>query len=217
MRLLLGGFAGLCLALTLAVATALTLGRLQAAPLSITRLHLNECQPPCWLGIVPGTTSVADAKAKLLDVYFGNEHFTFKDSGFDSGPMDRTAVENMIEGADFYLFVRFNISELVDGRNEIVQSIALMSAPDTQVLQTPTVADILSAFGAPQAVLIEDLLTRGSEVTLKYAGMDVVFRTASNRVEFSETPHLLIGGSTATAATSEYREWRGLDTLTLHE
>jgi hypothetical protein len=205
----------LCLVLTLAVAAALTLGRLQAAPMSITRLHLNECLPPCWLGIIPGTTSVAEAKAKLLEVYFGKEHFTFKDSGFDSGPVDRTAVENMIEGADFYLFVRFNISELVDGRNEVVQSIALMSSPDIQALHAPTVADILSAFGAPQAVLVEDLLTRGSEVTLKYAGMDVVFRTASSRVEFSETPHLLLGGGTAPDSSREYRTWRGLGTLTL--
>jgi hypothetical protein len=108
-----------------------------------------------------------------------------------------------------------NISELVDGRNETVQSIALLTSPERQPLHSPTVADILGTFGAPQGVVVETLLTRGSEITLKYAGMDVVFRTVSNQVDFSETPHLYMGGGAAAGASSEYRAWRGLGTLSL--
>jgi hypothetical protein len=215
MRRLLRVVARLCFAQVLLIIVVVMLARAQSAPVGIARLHLDECAPPCWIGIIPGVTSVADAKAMLLDVYFGREHLTFKDSGFDSGPMDRTAVENMIEGTDFYLFVRMNISALVDGRSETVQSIALLTSPERQPQHTPTVEDIFSTFGAPQGVVVEALLTRGSEITLKYAGMDVVFRTVSNHVDFSETPHLYIGSGTAADASGEYREWRGLGTLSL--
>jgi hypothetical protein len=215
MRQLLAASVGLCLVLGLTVSAALALGRSQAVPISITRLHLNDCLPPCWIGIIPGTTTVADAKAKLLEVYFGKEHLTFKDSGFDSGPIDRTAVENMIEGEDFYLFVRMNISELVDGNSETVQSIALLTSAENHGEHVPTVADILSTFGAPQGVMVEDLLTRGSEVTLRYTGMDVVFRTASNRVEFTETPQLFMGSGALPDTSGEYRLWKGIGTLSL--
>ena len=27
-------------------------------------LHLDECEPPCWIGITPGRTTVSEAKAR---------------------------------------------------------------------------------------------------------------------------------------------------------
>ncbi len=213
MRSLLALSVGLNFALGVAAAVVLALARIQPLPAGITRLHLNDCLPPCWIGIVPGATTIADAKAKMLAIYFGKDDLSIRDSGFASGPVDRTAVENTIEGADFYLFIRMGISDLVDGSSETVQSIALFSS-EVRGNNTPTVADILGAFGAPQGVVIEESPTPGSEVTLRYAGLDVVFHTRSNRVDFTETPHLYLGRS-ASNPTGEYRRWKGFGTLIL--
>ena len=56
------------------VGTGITLmaGRQQPLPLAIAALHLDACELPCWIGIVPGETLVGDAKLQIQRVY-GNQ------------------------------------------------------------------------------------------------------------------------------------------------
>jgi hypothetical protein len=44
------------LALAVAIGLILGFGQQQPAAPQIARLHLTECRPPCWVGIVPGET-----------------------------------------------------------------------------------------------------------------------------------------------------------------
>ena len=126
--------------------------------------------------------------------------------------MASTAVDNEIEGDDFYLFVRLTTSAPVDGRSETVQSITLLAARADRRNYAPTVADILGTFGAPRGVSSVEALQGQREITLKYAGLDVVFNSAPDIVSFSENPRLYLRNDAP--AAGDYRPWRGLSTLT---
>src|SRR5437868_1860445 len=48
---------------------AMITGRLQPIPPRIAILHLNDCQLPCWIGIIPGKTTMAEALNRTKQVY----------------------------------------------------------------------------------------------------------------------------------------------------
>jgi len=209
------------LALCVSVALAILIcgahltGRLRSVPASIAKLHLTDCAPPCWIGITPGLTTVEAAKDRMIAVYGGQIGVQIRDSGFADRDVSPTTVENAIEGDDFYLVVRLNISALVDGKNEVVQSIDLFELPNVSSGYTLTVADILGAFGAPQGAMIEDMMSMGSEISLKYPGWDVVFYAHARRVELTENPHFYFGSRDTQTPSTNYRRWKGFVTLAL--
>ncbi len=214
MKLLLRVSLGLLLALAAAVAAALLLGRAQPTPGGITRLHLSDCTPPCWIGIVPGQTTIADAKAKMLAIYGGRSDLRIRDtSGGPNGYISANTVENVIEGASFYLSVRLTTSTPVDGRSEIVQAIALMPTRSDRSRYTPTVEDILGTFGAPQGMFVEDSFNSPRQITLTYAGLDVVFNADPEQRDFAENPHFFLQDEQIHVPTGEYRPWTGLGAL----
>src|SRR3954453_17673185 len=98
MAKLLGLSLGMCLLLTLLIGGAGGLGQQQALPSGLAQFHLTDCRPPCWIGIIPGTTTIAAAKARIIATFGGRNGFQIKDSGFADGPVYSNAVENTIEG-----------------------------------------------------------------------------------------------------------------------
>ena len=57
------------LLVTVATGAALLLGRAQPMPDQLALLHLGDCQLPCWIGIMPGKTTVGEARQRIKDVY----------------------------------------------------------------------------------------------------------------------------------------------------
>src|SRR5579864_7933293 len=55
-----------CFALT---GTALIVGRDQPLPERLAMLHLTDCAPPCWIGIVPGVTTIQEARKRVDAIY----------------------------------------------------------------------------------------------------------------------------------------------------
>jgi len=69
MRYLLYPFA-LTLLLTAAITGALLIGRAQPLQDRVSVLHLNDmCRLPCWIGITPGVTTLAEAEIQIHYVY----------------------------------------------------------------------------------------------------------------------------------------------------
>ena len=58
----------LCIALGTSTGAAILIGRQQPLPEHLTMLHLTDCAPPCWIGIVPGVTTLEEAKVKVQAV-----------------------------------------------------------------------------------------------------------------------------------------------------
>ena len=53
----------------LITASLALLGRQQPAPTLVQMLHLTDCALPCWIGIIPGKTTLADARTRIIDVF----------------------------------------------------------------------------------------------------------------------------------------------------
>ncbi len=205
----------ICVSLMVAVFGTRVVGQAQSIPHSIAQLHLVDCAPPCWIGITPGVTSLDDAKTKLVTTYGGQSDLKIRDSSDSLGYVSPTTVENIIGGNNFYLVVHLNILQLVDGKNEAIQSIALFESRSDNYNYAPTVADILGTFGAPQWVVIEELMSNRYEITLKYRGLDAVFYTYTGQVQLTENPILYLGNAATQTPSVEYRTWKGFSTFTL--
>jgi hypothetical protein len=183
----------LYLALIPAILAAMFIGRFGEFPGSLTQLHLLECLPPCWIGIVPGTTTVAEAKARIVATYAGQDDLSIKDAGFAGVPIHANVVEINIEGKQFFLYIRLNISELIDGKNEIVQSIGLFETRADKRDYAPTVSDILATFGRPRHIQVEALVNGGADLMLHYEGWYAAIYSSTGRVELSDYPRFYLG------------------------
>lgn len=135
-------------------------------------------------------------------------------AGFPGGYASAKAIDNTIESHNFYLFIRLNISELVDAKNETVQSISLLQPRGDNSNYAPTIADILGSFGSPQWVVIRDLFSGGSEITLKYPGLDVIFFSQVGRPELTENPRFYLVNQIVQNPSIEYHRWKGFGSLT---
>lgn len=54
---------------TLANAMAVLIGRQQPESSILSQMHLTDCELPCWIGIIPGKTTLAEANKRLQAVY----------------------------------------------------------------------------------------------------------------------------------------------------
>src|SRR4051812_3134802 len=61
----------LVLVLSLLMSVALLIGRAQPPPERLSYLHLTDCDPPCWNGIIPRVSSRGDIEQRIA--------FTFPD------------------------------------------------------------------------------------------------------------------------------------------
>jgi hypothetical protein len=189
-RLAVSAFAIYVVCLLL-VAASLPVGRLNPHAASIEQLHLVDCPPPCWIGIIPGATTVEQAKARIVATYAGVDDLSIKDAGFAGVPIYSDVVEINIEGKHFFLYIRLNTSELVDGKNEIVQSIGLFTTRADKRDYAPTVLDVLATFGRPRSVNRDT--SSGGEVSLQYEGWYAVTYTSTRHVDLDDIPRFYLG------------------------
>jgi hypothetical protein len=126
------------------VATSVVISRIQPASPYIRWLHLTECKPPCWIGIIPGQTTVKDASIKVKAVY-------------------TTSPENIIEGDwgefsimnsqnKFNVFVQFNVGGQELKEDTLVENIWLWTftpSAERQIL----IGDLYWILDSPNAVL----------------------------------------------------------------
>jgi hypothetical protein len=59
----------LCFIFSAVTSAAILFGQEQPLPEHLAVLHLTECAPPCWIGIVPNVTTVEEARTKIEAVY----------------------------------------------------------------------------------------------------------------------------------------------------
>jgi hypothetical protein len=184
-------------------------GRGLPLPESVARLRLGDCAPPCWVGIVPGVTTIGEAKGLMVRAFVEGSGRTIRDSGSANRYRNSTTVENTIVGEDFLLIARLKTGALVDGRSEVVESIELFQAEGG-----PTVGEILGMFGPPDGIEVEAFTTLGYEISLRYQGLAATFYTATNRVALDERAHIALERP---GERAYYRPWRGFRTLGLRD
>jgi NhaP-type Na+/H+ or K+/H+ antiporter len=69
MRKFYGAIFVLWIALIVVLGFVRIVGKLKLPSGDIALLHLTDCTPPCWIGIVPGKTTIEEAEALLSATY----------------------------------------------------------------------------------------------------------------------------------------------------
>ncbi len=57
-----------CFVLGTLTGAVILIGQRLSLPEHLAMLHLTDCAPPCWIGIVPGVTKLDEAKVKVQAV-----------------------------------------------------------------------------------------------------------------------------------------------------
>src|SRR5260370_38374078 len=67
-----------CLHFSVFTGDAILIGRQQPLPERLAMLHLTDCAPPCWIGIMPGVTTLADAAIRAETTYGNSPKYAMK-------------------------------------------------------------------------------------------------------------------------------------------
>jgi hypothetical protein len=86
MQRLLALTIGLCFSFSIFAVAAILIGRQQPPPEHLAMLHLTDCDAPCWIGIMPGESSVEQARARIAAVYAKSGHYSVFQNLADSTP-----------------------------------------------------------------------------------------------------------------------------------
>jgi hypothetical protein len=54
----------------------LELGRNQPVPPSLQALHFDDCALPCWIGIIPGKTTIGEAERNIARTFSGSANYS---------------------------------------------------------------------------------------------------------------------------------------------
>lgn len=104
-------------------------------------LHLNDCELPCWIGITPGKTTLAEAQQQLTNVYGDTSLYQLTGS----------------DGHNYKLISTVQRLELVVGIQSGIESQPIIQyiTLDPQKNSTdgqPTLADLYNFWGTPDSI-----------------------------------------------------------------
>ncbi len=150
----------------LAIVIAIVIGQQQPPSTWSTILHFNECELPCWLGIVPSQTTLGEARRKVREAYSDTTLYSLDedDSGFKINykPM----------GASFRILPQ--TTDLSVSPQSIIQEIYISLARRKSTdAKPPTIADLSGELGMPETVRLMSGVEK-ERVTLLYKGQQVM-------------------------------------------
>src|SRR5262249_28077458 len=124
------------LLLAASVEVSIIIGERQPVPDRVARLHLTDCAPPCWIGIVPGVTTLKDANARVIVVYGKSVTFIYH------GALVEDKNRDQLMSVEFYP---------ATDDDDIVGAIRLKYSQDGESV---SVADVFTIVDPPENVYI---------------------------------------------------------------
>lgn len=108
----------LIILLSLLSGIAIYIGRQQPLPERLAMLHLDMCEPPCWIGITPGQTSSEEAKRRIYEVFDQPPYQIIHDYGgrytIDSKPLDMMFTIQLIIDSGVVETIALNFASVLD-------------------------------------------------------------------------------------------------------
>jgi hypothetical protein len=135
----------LSIALAVFAGAAILTGIVQPPSDWVTLLHLNDCELPCWIGIVPGKTTFAEAQRQIEAVYRNNSAYGFKEYGYNGfGVINVQTSQSLI--------IRL-ASDVENISPDVVQRIYLQPYYEQgEFFVQPLLGELWNNLGNPQAV-----------------------------------------------------------------
>lgn len=178
----------LCSLFFVAIIAVILVGQQQPPSIWSTILRLNQCELPCWIGIIPGKTTLKEAQEQIEQAYSYPSFYSLKqnESSF-----------NIVYRVTGYRFgIAFETGALMNETPQsVIQNIYLLpDLPSGAEGKNPTVPDLYDALGNPEIVrLISggeregiELLFKGQQVGIRIADLDCDKITMKQVVESIE-------------------------------
>jgi hypothetical protein len=147
----------LLLALIAVLGLIIIAGRQQAQSNQISYLHLDDCELPCWIGIWPGKTGIAEARELINTAFASSPYYrAFLSPEITSNTLNVDLATGKLR--------QWNIYINIDARPDGIVHAVYFAFPNSGIDITdtisedlsvfiPTVADFLNRFGRPSLVL----------------------------------------------------------------
>src|SRR5258708_8351111 len=138
----------------LATGAVVLIGRQQPPPSSVILLHLDECRLPCWIGIVPGETTVSEA-GRYIQAVYGSQ------AGIELvGNDTQYSIRDTVHGSEFIVALYTELD--VKMAHEVIKTIWLGTLNKGY---GPRVAELYSVIGEPGAIISGDLDLNSSSLS----------------------------------------------------
>ncbi len=207
MRRLLWLSGVLALALTLSVGVSTLAARRRSMPRLLSRLHLTDCAPPCWIGIVPGETTIQAARSRIITTF--GPHVTIN---LMSPPALLWATLQVRPDLG-------NINVTLDAQADDIVDTITFDFHSVYVRDRATLGDFHQVFGPPSRVALPRVILSGDDLGLLYGtdqqGM-MIFTPPLDTIRWDQqvTVLVLYGEDLVPIARStELRLWHGFRPL----
>jgi hypothetical protein len=124
-------------AFVLTIASTLLLGSQQPRPSAV--FHLSACAFPCWNGIVPGKSTIAEGKTRLRQVYGAAAQYTVAEG--DTWVDIRNMTTHILE-----LRIVFLVRNLNPREQDTIEALELQS--------NIAIGNLLTIFPQPRAIVL---------------------------------------------------------------
>lgn len=189
---------------------AIFIGRQQPPPARVAALHLTDCAPPCWIGIEPGKTTIAEAKMQIESIFENSTNPNLNET-------------DSVVSLEFRPFGEFQPGNeprimLVAKKDNIVREIRFYFTADPSLpisAYMPRLAELYCIFGEPDRIVWQHMALGGPG--LFYGSEDygaTIHIPLPYRLNLETQPILLDfhgrGGFYEVGMGRRFYPWRGL-------
>lgn len=132
--------------------------RLSSPPDYLAELHFTDCELPCWMGIIPGKTTLSEAQQIILKAFSTSRVYAATVYPI-SPPMQLAfALQNPLDPPDV-ISVNVWIEIRLDGQTDDIVDTIRFTFSEHNTIPAPriTVGSLHSLFGAPGRIALAEL------------------------------------------------------------
>lgn len=130
------------------IVLAQSIGRQQPLPERVAILHLTDCKLPCWIGIVPGKTTVGEARRRIREVYADLPGYSVRDD------LDADVPSFAVYGGSKLIAVQVMINpERERSSDATVVEHLIIRQPDFYILGAPRLTELYGLLETPSHVI----------------------------------------------------------------
>lgn len=214
MRRLLGIILLLLVVLVVTASVARAVGGQQPAPPLLAALRLTDCIPPCWIGIVPGQTTIEEARQRMNTVYGSPDEYVLS---FDGG-MPRGLLWASLDNARESLGM---IWITIDAQSDNIVDVIRFDFNSVYVEKLATFGEFHSLLGVPTRMVLSAgaLGSVGTMMAMAYGDDQrgtLIFTLWNPRFHWTQQVRTLVlygEGQIPLARSEDLKTWRGFTKL----
>jgi hypothetical protein len=157
MRRLLIFYLRISIVLALLLGSARMIGQIRPLPDRLNMLHLTRCAAPCWLGLVPGSSTLAEVRPTIRAAYSESEY----ELKFSTWDLEGTSnsIDVHIRPHNSSRVTRISLGARVN--DPVIRDITIFPDNSAQMPDPLAIRDVYFAFGAPLAFLEQPWIVDG--------------------------------------------------------